>query len=560
MPGGGIGACYDTWYGGHQLAGGTSGRVEHARIFSGSATDADGTRLVFDRIETPDLPACAEWEIRERQFVFLWKGSLPAYDYYSPEPCEYDVVLKGVYRTVADGEDSDGDGLPDHSDNCPAIANAWQRDADLDGIGDACDNEYVFDSDHDGIMDADDNCRYRSNPDQHDLDSDGRGDRCDVDIDGDGRVGPLVVNFNNGTSSLVTAAQQIYLDSAGLSVTDNCPRTYNPDQIDSNGDHFGDACQLDHDGDGVENAFDNCPSHYNPGQQDTNDNGTGDICEYDADGDHVYTTPGTAFMDNCPSTYNIVHTDSDLDGVGDVCDPDYDSDGDGIPNVQDNCPSVSNPQQQDIDGDGIGDACDADNDNDAIPDADDNCPLTPNVGQDDTDGDGHGDACDADVDNDGIANADDNCPATYNPDQADSNGNGLGDACFDDGDSDGIEDQVDNCPAVWNSAQSDFDGDGIGDACDDDLDNDGVPGQSDQCEFTAPGELVDPQNGCSLEQSCPCDSPRGESVPWRNKGKFVSCSARALNSLLKQRLITEEEKGALQSVAAQSNCGSKKKN
>lgn len=56
--------------------------------------------------------------------------------------------------------DSDGDGVPDDEDNCPADANADQADLDEDGLGDVCDP----DVDGDGIANDDDLCAATAIP------------------------------------------------------------------------------------------------------------------------------------------------------------------------------------------------------------------------------------------------------------------------------------------------------------------------------------------------------------------------------------------------------------
>lgn len=72
--------------------------------------------------------------------------------------------------------DTDGDGVPDSSDNCPNKANTLQEDTDGDGVGNACDN-----------------CPSVANTDQKDTNGNGVGDacepppvrRCYVDADND---------------------------------------------------------------------------------------------------------------------------------------------------------------------------------------------------------------------------------------------------------------------------------------------------------------------------------------------------------------------------------------
>ena len=81
--------------------------------------------------------------------------------------------------------DSDGDGVPDGSDNCPTIANLDQADFDGDGDGNLCDD----DRDGDGAPNVTDNCPDDANEAQTDSDGDGVGDACDGafdDADGDG--------------------------------------------------------------------------------------------------------------------------------------------------------------------------------------------------------------------------------------------------------------------------------------------------------------------------------------------------------------------------------------
>jgi hypothetical protein len=135
--------------------------------------------------------------------------------------------------------DSDNDGFGDACDNCPSTCNSQQLDADHDGIGDVCDPTPGCggcgqdkceqpcsqpDTDGDGIPDSSDNCSTVPNPSQINSDGDTYGDDCDNC--------PLVANQNQS---------DVDLDGFG-DVCDNCPTICNSQQLNADGDQYGDVC------------------------------------------------------------------------------------------------------------------------------------------------------------------------------------------------------------------------------------------------------------------------------------------------------------------------------
>ena len=139
---------------------------------------------------------------------------------------------------------------------CRARAVAGGADSDFDGRLDSCDacpNDPVDDIDGDGLCGDVDNAPFVANPAQADADGDGIGD-----------------------------------------VADNCPATVNAGQLDLDRDGIGDACDLDRDGDGVENALDT-----------------------DNDNDGILDA-----SDLCPSVHDMQQNNFDSDMQGDACDVD----------------------------------------------------------------------------------------------------------------------------------------------------------------------------------------------------------------------------------------------
>ena len=194
-----------------------------------------------------------------------------------------------------------------------------------------------------------------------DTDSDGTGNNADTDDDNDGVSDTDEVT--NGTNPLL-------VDTDGDGDTDNvdnCALLANADQLNTDGDAFGDVCDVDDDGDGVADSEDAFPLDAAE-TLDTDSDGTGNNADTDDDND------------------GVSDTDEATNGTNPLL---VDTDGDGDTDNVDNCALLANADQLNTDGDAFGDVCDVDDDGDGVADSEDAFPLDAAETLD-TDSDGTG--------------------------------------------------------------------------------------------------------------------------------------------------------------------------
>ena len=167
-------------------------------------------------------------------------------------------------------------------------------------------------------------------------------DAFDTDVDDPGNVSRIVpsgspsylhnVGVDQPTDFCPQAPNNVLMSTGTWYSASATPGALNAEQTNS----FLFVARLDLDQDGVLDDEDNCAS-YNPTQIDTDGDGQGDECDDDIDGDGVLNA-----SDNCPYEANATQADMDYDGQGDACDDDID--GDGLANEDDPDPYTPTTQ------------------------------------------------------------------------------------------------------------------------------------------------------------------------------------------------------------------------
>ena len=87
-----------------------------------------------------------------------------------------------------------------------------------------------------------------------------------------------------------------------------------------------------------------------------------------------------------------------------------------------------------------------------------------------------------------------------------------------------------------------------------DSDGDGILDSLDECLNTESDATVDEQ-GCSIDQLCPCEGPKDSGDVWRNHGNFMACIVSSTREFVGADLLANKQRATLIRLAAKSSCG-----
>jgi hypothetical protein len=249
-------------------------------------------------------------------------------------------VPNNPYMLTVLAKDSDGDGIPDGSDNCPNVANPDQMDSNNNGVGDACDavnRPPVANAGPDQSVPAGANCTTA-------VALNGAGS-TDPDADAlsyawTGSFGTAsgptpIVNLPMGVHGITLTVDDgkggTSPDTVSITVRDTSPPVPTVASLPTTEG----KCSAEITS--VPTATDNCAG--------TVVGTTTNPLRYTVQGTYAVTW---RFVDQ----YQNFTTQTQTVIVRDV-----DTDNDGVPDCRDNCPTLYNPDQKDSDNDGIGDVC-----------------------------------------------------------------------------------------------------------------------------------------------------------------------------------------------------------
>lgn len=239
-----------------QVAGNLDGESGNLQAGEALALTSDGRTVVFG---DPGFPSFANLTYGQVSVFQLSNfaphisgsppGSVVQGEFYSFTPAVIDLdshqsftfeVLNEPSWMTIDPETGEISGTPGAAD--VATTTGIELSV-IDSAGDKSslppfDLTVAADSDGDGIADESDNCPANGNPDQQDQNSDGEGDACDSDIDGDGTP-------NDSDAFPVDPDETADSDGDGLGDNDEAQRGTNPAVADSDGDGFDDGDEVD---------------------------------------------------------------------------------------------------------------------------------------------------------------------------------------------------------------------------------------------------------------------------------------------------------------------------